>query len=576
MAESGDKVASDGQQDGGGEKSKPHQPVGNRLYQPTAASVAKRKQVPATNPKASGKPGLNPGTVLRRSIKRTAETTQKAKPTNSAPSTKPGVQKPGVINKSSEVSKVDKVKSSSGEKVAQESVISGGHEDESRSRPRQQHNIKPEKSGSSGGKPDKSGTIGSEEKQNRDQTPDTSVLPTDRGVSTPTGEGGASDTILDSWDASQIVGVNKTQIPADFEADPCLSLKDKFAAPKPVLGKPLNSRSTMKKPLTVQKNRRHSVLPGGSLARGVPATVGRLNASTIQETQEDPDSISDEMMEQMHCRYIQSLYLKHLASQAHQKTVKECDEKLVASWRMLEQERQEVLQLEQELARIDLILDIQAVLNAMEPFFGPNNSSGNAEGEKEKGEEGNLISQILRTGQKLETLSRSLDHIKHNVEVKGIAIDKETSYKTALQLIKRIESFTRGIKSGIFVSEEIEDSAQMLRSFKEEAQYMLITMKECQQVIEQCRKLATKEVGLKISLSMAREAMGKKFPGAKARAKLEVVEENPEEDNEQNVTNNVKIDLKESFDGLALEENAANPDSVKTQQIREETPASAI
>ena len=26
------------------------------------------------------------------------------------------------------------------------------------------------------------------------------------------GEGGASDTILDSWDASQIVGVNKTQV----------------------------------------------------------------------------------------------------------------------------------------------------------------------------------------------------------------------------------------------------------------------------------------------------------------------------------------------------------------------------
>ena len=64
-----------------------------------------------------------------------------------------------------------------------------GHEDESRSRPsRQPHHIKLDKSGSSGGKPDNSGPGGSEEKQNRDQTPDTSVLPTDRGVSTPTGK----------------------------------------------------------------------------------------------------------------------------------------------------------------------------------------------------------------------------------------------------------------------------------------------------------------------------------------------------------------------------------------------------
>ena len=50
------------------------------------------------------------------------------------------------------------------------------------------------------------------------------------------GEDAGSQTILDSWDASQIVGVNKTQVPAGLNetiADPCVSLKEKFLMPKP-------------------------------------------------------------------------------------------------------------------------------------------------------------------------------------------------------------------------------------------------------------------------------------------------------------------------------------------------------
>ncbi len=50
------------------------------------------------------------------------------------------------------------------------------------------------------------------------------------------GEDAGSQTILDSWDASQIVGVNKTQVPSGINetmADPCASLREKFLMPKP-------------------------------------------------------------------------------------------------------------------------------------------------------------------------------------------------------------------------------------------------------------------------------------------------------------------------------------------------------
>ena len=53
------------------------------------------------------------------------------------------------------------------------------------------------------------------------------------------GEDCGSQTILDSWDASQIVGVNKTQVPGLNETlvEPVLSLKESFAMPKPVISK---------------------------------------------------------------------------------------------------------------------------------------------------------------------------------------------------------------------------------------------------------------------------------------------------------------------------------------------------
>jgi len=521
---------------GSGEKSKS---VVNRLYQPTAASVAKRKQTIPSKPTGPVKSAFNAGTGLRSSIKRTAGTergnkqqgivSKEPKPTNQNPPKQ----------KANSGSKVGEYKTETQE-ASPANVQVQGTED-----------IKPDSgvTDQQDGGDDRSRHIakgGSSEK--RDQTPDMSVITTDRGASTPTGEITTQEQLLDNWDASQIVSL-----------DPCVSLQEKFVMPKPVFGKTSsssNARSTVKKPLTIQKNR--ASVPG---KKGVPSTISKMTnilSSTIVQEPEDPDSISDELLEQAHCRYIQSLYLKHMCAKAAQKTAKECDDKLIASWKLLEQERQEVLKLEEELAKANLISDIQIVLNSMEPYLVENKDSNK--------ENKSVMDQVISAQQKLQTLITSLDHIKHNIEVKGILIEKDKRDVTAEQIINKIQHFTRGIKSGKLVSSEMEDGVQMLQRYKEEAQSTLVNLKQCHQLIEQCRRLATKEASLKISLSMAEEASAKNIVRPKCAevnvdvAEIEadaenntpavvVVDDGPDQEEKINFT----ADLRSSFDGLLVE-----------------------
>jgi len=505
---------------GSGEKSKS---VVNRLYQPTAASVAKRKQSIPSKPQGHVKPAFNGGNGLRSSIKRTGiEKGQKqqganakeSKSTNHNPVTQKSTSgsKPGDIHEAPPTNVEGKEESKPGGVVA---------EGDDRSR-------HPVKGGSSEG---------------RDQTPDMSVITTDRGASTPTGEITIQEGLLDNWDASQIVSL-----------DPCASLKEKFVMPKPVFGKSnstASARSTIKKPLTTQKNRLNV-----NSKKGVPSTVSKVNnilSSTIVQEPDDPDTISDELLEQAHCRYIQSLYLSHMCSKAAQKTAKECDEKLIASWKLLENERQEVLKLEEELAKANLIHDIQTILNSIEPYLNETDDSNK--------EDKSVIDQVMSAQQKLDTLITSLDHIKHNIEVKGILIEKDKRDVTAEQIIKKVQHFTRVARSEKLVSPEMEEGVQMLQRYKEEAQSTLVNFRQCHQLIEQCRRLATKETSLKISLSMAEEASRKKVVGDNCNhvnveikeIEADAVNDKPGEvDSSQHLEDNINVtaDLRSSFDGL--------------------------
>merc|ERR1719222_131748 len=58
----------------------------------------------------------------------------------------------------------------------------------------------------------------------------------------------------------------------------------------------------------------------------------------------------------------------------------------------------------------------------------------------------------------------------------------------------------------------MEEGIQLLKGFKEEVQCIESNRKTCDEMVEKCRRLATKEVSLNISLSMAKEAMNNNLP----------------------------------------------------------------
>jgi len=515
------------------------QPIGNRLFKPTAASVAKSKQaVTATTVK--GKPGLAPG-PLRKSIKHppgTSLTVQKPKSVLGTAAKKPNssidASKKNTSKQSPKDTTPDQVKDVSTEKTAAES---SNEASAAAGRSRQD-------------RPDK---LGLEEK--RDQTPDTSVLPPKRGVSTPTGEDAGSQTILDSWDASQIVGVNKTQVPAGLNetmADPCVSLREKFLMPKPAF--PAKTSSTVRKPmLQASKKLRKPSCPA-TISKGGNATILEGN-NTIMESE---DSDFEKLMEQAYQRYIQSLFMKHVTNEADKKITKECNEKLIASWRLLEEERQIVLKKQEQLEEANLIADLQAVLKTLAPYLQE------LPGENEETVD-NLSNLVDNTLQRLKSLAQSLDHIKHNVEIKGIAINRETSQEIAQELMSKFQDFTKRVKSGALFTTEMEEGIQLLKGFKEEVQCIQANTRRCEEMVEKCRRLATKEASLNISLNMAKEVMPE-FPNQQNEAQTESIDVNMVEADAANHSSeganeeenkDFTVNLVQSFDGLAIDETPA-------------------
>jgi len=514
------------------------QPIGNRLFKPTAASVAKSKQaVTATTVK--GKPGLAPG-PLRKSIKNppgTSVTVQKPKTVLGTAAKKPNssndASKKNTSKQSPKDTTPEQVKDVSTDKSAAES---SNEATAAAGRSRQD-------------RPDK---LGLEEK--RDQTPDTSVLPPKRGVSTPTGEDAGSQTILDSWDASQIVGVNKTQVPSGINetmADPCASLREKFLMPKPAF--PGKTSSTVRKPmLQASKKIRKPSCPG-TISKGGNATILEGN-NTIMESE---DSEFEKLMEQAYQRYIQSVFMKHVTNEADKKITKECNEKLIASWRLLEEDRQIVLKKQEQLEEANLVADLQAVLKTLAPYL-----------QELPGENLDTVDNLVNnTLQRLKSLAQTLDHIKHNVEIKGIAINRETSQEIAQELMSKIQEFTKRVKSGALFTTEMEEGIQLLKGFKEEVQCIQANTRRCEEMVEKCRRLATKEASLNISLNMAKEVMPA-FPNQQNEAKtlnesidVNMVEadaanhssEGANEDENKDYT----VNLVQSFDGLAIDETPA-------------------
>jgi len=328
----------------------------------------------------------------------------------------------------------------------------------------------------------------------RERTPDSVAQLPVRGSSTPTGDP-ASLTELEAWDASHIVTVNKTistgnMLEETIVAPPRQALP--FIKPA-VRGGGLNRTMAAgggggaRQPRTATKRPQTAV----KTARKATTANSREGNVILQNTVlEDPEEITEEMLEIAWCRYIQSEYIKRMSKKALEQAEKECERKLVSAWKLLEQTRQEVLKLEEDLILVNIVSDIQDMLEQVGDLLG---------GEKETRE--GLLGNLQETGGLLTQLSNGLEAVKHNIEVKGVEIDSQERQDTARRLLQLFSDFTAGTPDlAQLVDQETLQRMQEVERYRELGGGLQRRCKENSDMLNACRTLAVKEASLSLSL----------------------------------------------------------------------------
>jgi len=338
-----------------------------------------------------------------------------------------------------------------------------------------------------------------EKGEKRDHTPDAVVKVPIRGSSTPTGDL-ATEGVPD-WDASQICSVNRTQMlnldesiaaPVSALQFPTIQRENKSGSNRPSLNTtrgPMNPR-TARKPQTAMKTKK-------TLGNKVFETEVKAGMTIL----EDPDAITDDDIDMVYAIYIQSEFIKHMSEKALARTKEEVDNKVGSAWNLLEESRQKLLELEEELQMVNLISDLQDTFEKVGPILGIEpGQQGEGLQEGNLGDKDDLLSRLRGTEQRLGDLSNGLEDVKHNIEVKGISIASSARAKTAETILSQLGGFNEKHSGPKLMQPEIKSNMQILDKFRHESESILSKSQECGGLLDSCRTLATKEASLRISL----------------------------------------------------------------------------
>jgi len=331
-----------------------------------------------------------------------------------------------------------------------------------------------------------------------------------RDCSTPTKEGSA-DNGLDAWDASQICGVNKSQV-VNFD-DTNVTLCSKAIHYSEADSTTLSVEGRPRKPSlntsAILNSSRVGAKRTASSKMRKPSVAIKALGNTILE---DPDDISEDLMDDTYARYIQSVYINKTSKQALEKTKKDCDSKLSNVWLLVEQTRQELLQVEQQLHATHAISNIQDTVSRVGPLLGIHSDTEAEEHQKDQP----LFEHVQATQQKLKELCQGLEDVGHNIEVKGVRVDTDHRAMVADkigQLVRQFNEMTRSVdqvRSAQVAEKPVEDQRGLLNDhillgmaslekFCRESENISAITQEYSTLIETLHSLALKESSLKMS-----------------------------------------------------------------------------
>jgi len=324
--------------------------------------------------------------------------------------------------------------------------------------------------------------------------------------STPTND--KSSEHFDAWDASVISTVDRCTILDETAVNP---VDQSTIVPQAALFKATEGKKTegskpllIKKPLpqTGVKQKKTVAVPAGRVPATVgkiPATVGKVQAAKkVNDTVASGDvseegEITDDMIDHVYFRYIQSQYIEMKSEQALEETKAQCEKQVFDAWMAYEELAQEY---NEKLKRVETWKTLQAMQASLKVL-------------KEKLQP--IVDVMDGVKAKFGKINTGLDAVKHNLAVQGISIEDQQIAKEELENMDKL--FSKFLEDTDAIDAKVDRDMNNKLEMAQEYSKLAANFAEALRLSDDCKKLlntaeqvAMQEASLRISMMQLERA----------------------------------------------------------------------
>jgi len=313
-----------------------------------------------------------------------------------------------------------------------------------------------------------------------------------------------SSEYFDAWDASVISTVDRTVFTTCILDETALSPIDQSTiVPQAALFKATDAKkpdgskpALIKKPLpqTGLKQKKTQVMPAGR----VPATVGKVqvakkaNDTTFGDASQDGE-ITDEMIDHVYFRYIQSQYIEMKSEQALEETKAQCEKQVFDAWMAYEELAQEYTEKLKRVETWKTLSAMQASLKVLREKLQP------------------IVDVMDGLKAKFGKINAGLDAVKHNLAVQGITIEDQKIAKEELEnmdkLFSKFLEDTDAIDAK--VDRDMDNKLEMAQEYSKLAANFAEALRlsdDCKKLLKTAEQVALQEASLRISMMQLERA----------------------------------------------------------------------
>lgn len=197
----------------------------------------------------------------------------------------------------------------------------------------------------------------------------------------------------------------------------------------------------------------------------------------------DPEQVTDEMMDEAYMRYIQAAFIKMNCEEALEKTRKECDRQLFEVFSATEDLRQKVIQKKKDALMSRTVANLSKVLTVVREKIS--------------------IEEIEIANEKLALIASGLEDVKHHLQVQGLDLEDQ---EAATKELEKMNLMFSKVNKNIFTLEsemkkntDLPNMALEYNTVVKKSSEVNNLVRNCLNLLKEAEKLANHEASLKYS-----------------------------------------------------------------------------